>query len=442
MKTSTVVGSKMAAMLLFGLVMAIAVSPRIRFIGGETTADLRLQDVLLVPIIIFLLATRQGSQPSLRLVTGRLVVPVLLAAGIVSAVAIVAMPEVSPLRRVAFYGRGVELFALAAAVAGLWLRARDRALPALTGAMITGAIANFAWVLYQLASQQIGTLIGTAVSDTVESYGPKLIGEPSAFGTGQYFAAVAAFGIALLRAKYGRWPAATFLIAVGAVGAYVANSRISIGSILVASILLLVLNRGKVVLNPFAVTQVILVGGAAAVLVLPRLTGRLSEQGLEAGLGVRANGIWDVALSEALKNPLLGVGPGGLITPLPIEAHNIFIRSIADYGVLVGPLFLVIFVVALVRAFRTLRQESVSIELSLTSHWAFFVLLSTLISGSVQDSLTGVMSSHFAMVSMGVYAAALFVSNKSTISSIDFDQERSSLVGKRTRLGLTRTAAK
>lgn len=389
-------------------VLAVTISPRIRLIGGETTADLRLQDLLLVPLIAYLFISKRPAAPrALAQITRWLIPAFLLLAGVVTAASITVMPEITLVRRVAFYGRGAELFVIAAVIAGLWLRADTRALPSLARAIYVGAAANVLWVLYQLATGTVGTLLGSAVSDTVESYGPKLIGEPSAFGTGQYFAAVAAFGIAQLRARVGNRAAATALLIAGALGAFVANSRISLGAILLAALLLVVLGRGRSLLNPIAVTMVVLVGAIAALLVVPHLSGRLSAEGIEAGLGVRANGIWDVAWRAALQDPLLGVGPGGLIAPLPIEAHNIYIRAVADYGLIVGPLFIAIFVVALVVALRKVRMQDAIPTVALASNWAFFVLLSVLVSGMVQDSLTGVMSSHLAVIALGVFAGAL-----------------------------------
>jgi len=400
-------GSRTAASLLFAFVLAVAISPRIRLIGGETTADIRLQDLLLIPVVAYLfIARRKDSSRPIRAVTRWLVPVVALLAGVVTAASIILMPEIPLVRRVAFYGRGMELFVIATSIAGLWLRADARALPSLSRSVYVGAGLNMIWVAYQFATGTVGTLLGNAVSETVESYGPKLVGEPSAFGTGQYFAAVAAFGIAQLRVRAGNRPAAIALLAVGTLGAYLANSRISLGAILLAALLLVILGRGRALLNPFAVTITALIGAVGALLIIPHLTGRLSANGIEAGVGVRANGIWDVAWRASLENPLLGVGPGGLVAPLPIEAHNIYIRAVADYGLIVGPLFITVFVVVLVAALRQIREPGVPDTIAVVSNWAFFVLLSVLVSGTVQDALTGVMSSHLAAIAFGVFAAA------------------------------------
>ncbi|MCP6031679.1 hypothetical protein NL371_26670, partial [Klebsiella pneumoniae] len=74
-----------------------------------------------------------------------------------------------------------------------------RALHTVFGAVTLGAFLNLLWFGYQLVVGTPQTLVGQEVGDQIESYGPKLIGEPSAFGTGQYWAFVAAVAAARLK---------------------------------------------------------------------------------------------------------------------------------------------------------------------------------------------------------------------------------------------------
>lgn len=399
--------SKLAGLALVSLILATAVSPRIRLGGTEAQlVDLRLQDLLLVPILGYLLATprRDGRRPA------RFLFHPLLPALIIGIVAVtitvsLAHPEVSLVRRVGFAGRTLELFALVTAVAGVYRRAGDRALKLTLRAFHMAALANTLWVLYQAATGNIGTFFGSAIGDAVESYGPKLLGEPSAFGTGQFFAITAAVGLAEIRADKSRRWVGWLMVAAGFTGASLAESRISMGAILAGVVLLLTFSRIKgQVLNPFRLTMVGLLGAAAALVVVPRLGGRISVEDLEYGVTGRADTIWRVLLQESAKHPFGGLGPGGLVGDLRSEAHNIYLRAVLDFGWFVGALFIGVFVVVLFRAYQESKDAATS-EARLGATLAFFAVASILISGFVQDALTAVTSSHLTVIAIGVFAA-------------------------------------
>ncbi|WP_123518797.1 O-antigen ligase [Frigoribacterium sp. PhB24] len=400
-------GSKLAALALMAMILATAVSPRIRLGGSEAQlVDLRLQDLILIPVMAYLLFTRRrdGRSPARYLL--RPLLPALLL-GIVAVTLTVTLlhPEVSVLRRVGFAGRTLELFVLVMAVAGLYWRAGDRALKCTLRAFHLAAIANTLWVLYQAATGNIGTLFGSTIGDAVESYGPKLLGEPSAFGTGQFFAITAAVGLAEIRADKTRRLTGWLMVAAGFTGATLAESRISMGAILAGVVLLLTFSRIKgQVLNPFRLTMMVLLGTAAALVVVPRLGGRISVEDLEYGVTGRADTIWSVLLQESADHPFVGLGAGGLVGDLRSEAHNIYLRAVLDFGWFIGALFIAVFVVALVRAYRESKNATTA-EARLGATLAFFALTSVLISGFVQDALTAVTSSHLTILTVGIFAA-------------------------------------
>lgn len=409
-KKAELSGNRISALLLFLLILAVCVGPRLRVSGdGADRIDIRYQDILLIPAMFHLLASNAHNMrwPLFRLVGYRL--PVFVFGAIVVTVIIAVInPDVEILRRVFFLGRGFELFVIAAVAAGLFFSARDRGARASLQAVYLAAYGNAAWMGYQMYAGKTGTLLGSTVGATIESYGPKLIGEGSAFGTGQFFAFTAAVAVAQLRAKYGRRLPPLLLLAVSAGGAWVSQSRISIGVIAVCVAVLLVLStrRGNLLnIGRTALAAILL--WAAVEFVLPQLQGRQSLEGVEAGVGVRVDNVWGPLLEVMGNNPLMGAGPGGLVGDLPVEAHNIYLRAVLDYGLVVGAIFIAIFLGVMFRGFKASKDPEMSPDGKLFANLAFLAVLGVLVSGFVQDALTGVMSSHLTMLAIGLFAGAL-----------------------------------
>lgn len=317
-------------------------------------------------------------------------------------------PQISIFRRVAYLGRTIELFVLAAVIAGLYLRSGDKARQTALGALYLGAAANFLWVLYQYLAGFNGTLLGSSVSELIQSYGPKLIGEASAFGTGQYFVFVASLGAAEVRARVGRRFLGILLMGIGLFGATLAESRISMGVIAVIILLVFVLsNARKRILNPGGIHIGILLVALFFVAFGTELGGRLSSEAINRGVNDRVEGIWKPLLSYVLDNPLTGIGPGGLTPELPrTEAHNVILRALLDFGIPAGLAFLSLFVVVIVRAGAASKLPGANDELRLFSNFAMLSTIGILVSGMVQDSLTAVTSSHLSMIAIALFSVA------------------------------------
>lgn len=395
-----------AMIILMAILLAVAISPRIR-LGGDMQVDVRLQDILLVPSVLYLMIKpgRKGQRP-LRNLMSPMLTPFVLGALLVTLCSIVVMPEVPSIMRVAFLGRGLELFALAAVVAGLALRAGRNTTRNVLRVLYLGAFLNIGWVLYQAASGEYRTVIGLAVSEDIESYGPQLIGEPSAFGAGQYFAFVAALAAARIWSGHRRFIVHGAVIATAFVCTYFVESRISMGSIVLTVAILLVVGRRRGRVNILGFLLAVAAGVYALSIIVPQLSGRASIENVQAGLLVREDSIWGPLWDAFLSAPFLGVGPGGLVPPLRSEAHNIYLRAILDYGLIFGVVFILIFLVVLVRAIKLARLTTATQPLNVFAALAMFSITSTLVSGLVQDALTGVMSSHLTMISIGLFAVA------------------------------------
>lgn len=416
--------SVFAPMMLFLIVLIIGVGPRIPL--GFIDAEIRVQDILIFPIMLYLLLSPspQEKHPLRRLIGTAL--PVFLWASFVTVLlSIFVFPEISLLRRVAYFGRTVEMIFLAIVIAGLYLRSGHNALRVILNGVTIGALLNLCWFAYQVAVGEPTTLFGGVFGSQVEAYGPRLIGEPSAFGVGQYWTFVAAIAAARIKGGIRVW-FSTLLFAAALWASWMAESRISMGSILVLGGLVLILGRDrKRPIHILGTISGIIITIFGASQILPVLGGRLSPDAIHASFQIRLRDIWQPNISAIIDSPLIGIGPGGLLgIGNQSEAHNIIIRAMLDFGIVVGPLFLTLFLIAMMRGFRLARSTQVDPITRTAGYIGAFSILGTLISGQVQDALTAVMPSHLTMVAIGVLAAqSLLWRNNIELSKNDHQQE-------------------
>lgn len=399
-------GSKIALVILFALILVVGVGPRVSI--SVIDAEFRIQDVLIFPVIGYLLASKPPSVRSpLRKLFGILLPTFLWTSFFAVIISVMVFPEVPILRRILFYGRSIELIVLAVAISGLYLRSGHFAIRSVSRAVAVGAIVNLAWVGFQLAIGENTTLFNQDFASSVGHYGPMLLGEPSAFGTGQYWVFVSAFAAAQIHVRVNRI-LNIFLYFGAFVGAWVAESRISVVGILIIGALLLFLGSGNQnIVNPLG----ILVGAILALFgtfyVFPSFSeGRVSPDAIGRSLEFRINEIWAPFIDDLSKSPFTGLGPGGIGGERYLsEAHNIILRALLDFGILSGLLFISIFVVAVFRGFHFARLREAGRTDKIAGYFCGFFVLSVLVSGQVQDALTAVMPSHLAMVSIGILAA-------------------------------------
>ena len=387
-------------------ILAITLSPRLRVgaIGGKAI-DVRLQDILLVPTLLMLVVSKHPF-PNMRRAWGvwpRLYVPVAFVATLGN---LLIVPSADIFRQVAFFGRGVELFLIAAVVAGMYAAAGPHALRLTMRALHLAIWANIAWMAYQIGTGTQLVLFGS-LGDTIEAYGPKLIGEPSAFGTGFFCAFAVALGVAEIRTRAGSKIISLAMIAAASVAAFYSQSRVSLVAIAIVLALLTLKPTSSGKLHLFGATIMAGFGTLAIILMPSNLQGRLSPAGIEGSAFFRVDQIWKPLLNVALDHPLLGIGPGSLGTPAypRSEAHNIILRAALDYGLVGAALLVAVFVVVLRNAHRSQRAENE--DARLFGNLALLVTFAVLATGIVQDSLTGVTSSHLTSVAIGLMAGAL-----------------------------------
>lgn len=389
-----------------GMILAVSLSPRIRLdVLPTESADLRVQDLLL-PVCLgyLLLAPRGQSRVRWAWVWGPLVTVFLfLATAVTAGHALINDSSVSDLVRLAYFGRTVEIFVLAAVVAALYLRSGAAGTRIALRSLHLAVAVNATWLIYQLLSGDVGTLFGE-VGDSIESYGPKLVGEPSAFGTGAFWAFVAALAVSEHRSALSSNKFCWMLMAAAVAGAFFSQSRVNLATVLLFLILLLASSGIRPRLNLGAVAMVGLAVVPAVMLWGPQIAGRATPEAVAAGLGVRVEGIWEPLARVLSENVLLGVGPGGLTAPdMPRdEAHNVLLRAALDYGVLVGFLLVAALITLALRARRAARgQPEQTVQWAGT--FAYLAITATMIAGLVQDALTAVTSTHLMMLAVGLY---------------------------------------
>lgn len=397
---------RLAATLMVTLVCAVALSPRIRFpLLPERSIDLRIQDFL-IPLVLLI---ARPPRISFRMVWGAWFGLFAWVAAVVLVLTALITPEPGFLVRVAYFGRQVEPFVLAYAVCRLAMAAGPLARPWLLRCLIVVEVLNVGWVGIQIWAGTSTTLFGAEVSEQFGAYGPRLIGEGSAFGAGAFFAFACASTVALHRSGFLRLPV-TILMLGGFLGClYVVQSRIWMGAAALYVLALLVFadRRRWTVARA---TLILIVVSIVAAFVLPPLptNGRLSPEGLALSLGVRTGDIWGpitALLTAEPWTPLLGFGPGGLLDTDITEAHNAALRAWLDYGLFGMALMFVVVGSAFRYTRQTLRDPRSDRYAQLWADLAGLYMLGIAIAGTVQDSFTVVTSSHLAAVAIGAHAA-------------------------------------
>lgn len=414
MKVGTAVSSRGAVFLLAVLIISIALGPRFR-LGAldETRAiDVRPQDLLLpLAALAAYISVRGARLKPTGQAWWRWCAIAGYSAVLVTILHLLIDEEISTVRRIAFLGRHVMLFAVAVVVFALYRRAGTNAGRFVLRLLVVLIVANASWVAYQVLTGQTTVLIGRTASDQVGSYGPKLIGEPSSAGTGTFFAFAAVLALTAYRAEVMKWATAALLFVTATGCAYLAESRTALVSIIcLAGLFVVQSGQGRVSL-PARIAMVTVLGSGAVWYVMRNHSERLSATGLDRGAQDRLEEIWLPILHRASDDPLfvvLGVGPGGLPSAdLPItEAHNIVLRAWLDLGLIGGFLFLAALALVGWRAYRVSREPGSEPFLRLYAGLAGLYALVVAITGVALDSLTTVTSTHLLMMAVGLFAGA------------------------------------
>lgn len=400
-------GDRVATVLLVALILSIGLSPRIRLgeIGGQPV-DLRVQEILLIPSIVYTSVVSHGPFRKMRAIWGNWMLLFVAGLSAVTFLHILFWPSAAFLE-LAFFARTLESIAMAGIAASLYLTIGSGAPRIVLRAFRAIVVLNGLWVVLQLVTGVSSTLIGDVYESSV--YGPRLVGEPSVFGAGAFFAWAAVLGAAEFRHRLHRrrwaWP----ILLISFVGALTVQSRVSLVVVLgVGAVLALrsAYDRGwDLPRMVFAIAT----AGSVLVVLNPQILSRLTASDVVASTVVRSTNIWGPVIDAVIANPLVGIGAGrmGSIEYPWDEAHNVFLRSGLEYGLPVAVLYFAGLSVLIVRSIRlgggqNLPQDG-SVLLGIAG--AYGVVL--LAMGMLQDALTPVMSTHLLMISAGIACGEL-----------------------------------
>jgi len=405
----------LCATLLCLLILSITLGPRLRagYLSHQRAVDLRPQDLLLIPAAFVVLAHLASPvRPVLRRWWALWSGFCLLAAG-TTILHLLISGEATVPTRLAFLGRGIELVLIVGVVCGLYRQCGPSRLRLVHGTLLSAAFANAAWCLYQAYTGRPRTLLGGEVGSAIESYGPKLVGEPSAFGAGAFFVFVAVLAIARYRGGLGSRPVSVALLVAAAVCTYLAQSRAAL--VAIACLMVIFILSADHAATTSRLGKVTLLATAAVPIVLAwdgPVSPRLTESGVMASTEVRLAEVWTPITHLLVNDPLvglLGVGPGGLATKTvpQTEAHNAVLRAWLDYGLVGGAVLLLAIGSALWYAYRTARSSTASRSLRFHADLVWLFGVAVLVLGTVQDALTPVTSSHLLMLAIGLFAGEL-----------------------------------
>lgn len=409
-------GDPVARIILVILIVSVAVSPRLRIgqLDAQRAIDLRVQDILLPFTALFLLVRGEGR--SAKIFTQRIWGPwcqaFCFAALLLTTISAIMISDISLIRRVTFLGRALEVFLLATIVCTLARLAGPSSTKWALHAIKFAVLANVLWCAYQVLIGRNGTLLGGTLGDDIDSYGPKLIGEPSASGTGAFFAFAASFAVAKYRTARSRRILPLMMFGTALICTFLAQSRSALAAFCLLTLVLLWPNNQDGELSWLGRLFFLLIPiSASSLLIIDGFSQRMSRAEVEHSTTVRMQNMWEPIIRIFVENPIYltaGAGPGALPSPeFPFsEAHNIALRALIDFGMF-GAILLIILILTPARlAFRVARCAYCPPATRLLGNLTWLGCLAMLIEGLALDSFTTVTCSHLLMLSIGLFAAA------------------------------------
>lgn len=403
-------GSQTAAWALAFLLASIMLGPPVTIMED---IEVRPQDVIVGLTVVWLVIVRRWPRSTgLQEVLG--MTPILFLGGALALTWVyAAIGREVGLRYLGFLGRSLELIVLSATVAALFKLAGVRGFATVRRTVYFAAAVNACWLVWQYLSGSSETLFGNAAA---ASYGGRLVGDPAVFAGGTLLVFVAI--VALSEWSDGAIAPVTTLCVVAAVAALCIHvqSRSALAALVAVigvSVAWGVRRRSLFwtgVAIVIAAIPLALMAGMGATYSPSGLAtnGRLSPTGISDSFGYRIREIWTDLWSVAGEHLFLGIGPGSLGTPeFPYtEAHNVLLRAMLDYGLLVGALFLALFFRAGWSGLR-LALSSAGYEVSIYARMTALMITYILVAGVVQDAATPVMSTHLTFFSIGLLSGAV-----------------------------------
>lgn len=384
--------------------ISILISPRFSLTNSGQSVDLRLQDIL-VGFSIFLFASKRFRDGVLLLNQSLKFLPFIFIIGaiLITTIAMISSSGQSLLRIIGYGFRPIETIYLAL-VLGCLLMIIDGPFPMKLYQIIKIVlVANFIWVIIQKILGFSANAIILPNSESITTYGPKLIGEGSVFGAGQLFIFLGC--IALSEVLIFKNKLSGILLLVSAyIGEILVDSRASIIGLGILTLFAIVAKKDRPLsISPTKIIFLLSVVMISSPLWVSLISGRLALDRLIYSIDFRNQYVWGKITTIIFQNPFLAVGPGGFGSTIPTEAHNLFLRSLAEWGVPIGLLYIfTIFSTFFLAVIKCKDQNSTTTSRFFSLIYIYF-FINVIVSGLVQDSLSAVMPSHLWALSLGLF---------------------------------------
>ncbi|WP_256301969.1 O-antigen ligase family protein [Haloarchaeobius salinus] len=402
-------------LLVVLLVAAVSFSPRIPLdfgLLGSRRLDIRIEDLLLVIVLLSLVFDRAAVHSRIRLTRFFTALFAYLAVAGLTTVVGITLLELPLFRGVFYFLKEVEFILIAVAVSNI-IRTR-RQLYVLTVVFVGCALVNAGWAGYQLLMDSTGPLFQTIKQSgyygrPVGASGTALIGEPSRLSSGGYYLAplFLACGWLLVGRERSRslwWGIGGLCIGIAMVASL---SRASIFSAVVALVCLtLVVDR----LPTYWLVTIPVTGFVALVAVSPFVpVARFRPSYVLQSIFTRFEK-WDPIIASLDSTSFLGAGKGSLIPVAGVEeAHNFFLRVFVEAGA-VGVLLFVLSLLMIARAGYTLYRGSKDPVVSAVGLAAVCATVSVSTAALFQDAFINVKLAESYWLLIGALGAAVQIS--------------------------------
>lgn len=344
--------------LIVALILAVSISPELPMellLAGDEAVVIRFEDILIAAVVASWpwLVADPWDLPALpfgRPVATFLGLSLLVTLG---AVGLSGLPSV---RSLLYFAKQVEFVLFAVVVAALIRDRRDLAV--FLGAVLAGGVLNAVWMSYQILVGEFEPLF-PAIAIVELRYGPALIGQPSVLASAAFFLAPLFVAYGRVVTAIERRPRLAYggLVALFLAMIFVTVSRATIGAALVMLVALSVLARSAISARQAG-------GIAGAVLLLavpvgltnPLFVRRFLVRAVRRGVGSRLD-IWRSVVEGLGWQLAIGAGTGSTGVVVGIEeAHNHYLRVLAESGVLGLALFLLTMGTILWMGYVTFRR--------------------------------------------------------------------------------------
>jgi O-antigen ligase len=402
----------LSAALLASVVLMICFSPRldVPFLSQlfGRNADLRLQDLWLVPALLTAVLIAVNSKQIIRSPWSPWLLKTFTLLSMVSILALLTSSSLA-FSQLGYAARFFQFFVFVFVIAVLRTRAGAAGDVVALATLSIGFILNAFNALKMQLYGEVATYTSALTGDGVFFYGPSMLNEPNSLSSGLFFVAAVALLSGLYLSKRIRSEIYVASVTVLSAIIVVVGDRSSLVAC-IAVLLFMTACKFSPAVTTF--TFLILIGlwfGIARLADMGVGPWRFQSRFLWESFEGRSL-LWLDNLSLVLDRPFIGWGPGGATAANNFvglsEAHNAYVRVLQEYGLL-GTVILGIFVLLLLKR-QPLSLPLRNLEpkyLPFNFLWVFTIkayLVALLVAGLLTDSFTTTVSWHLLAVFAGL----------------------------------------